>query len=1217
MGKKRKRPIKGDRALDRLSQPCTSPASTCFKGLRSLARDDAAEHSHPVISLYYSQVVTLRQYLLCQIPLSSKSRRRRIVSICHEPAPAKTSDDGGSGGLLANLLNTTLVGILTDSPPTCNEKRRQELAAFTQSQSRSEQASTDTGPLCAQAELVDFVISSLFNRDRFSRQKPLHLLTRGYRRVSAHPAHYRNRTVSCSIAGLEVQFPNDNVQQLKQAPWTEVLGLLGDNGEEIMLKLLLDCGIFMAVDQKRGIYFQLSGLPLSTLEPVNKVPHNHLIPKNALPLSVTSKPVLAPDLIKEIKTDKSTSDHKATIQKPAPIVFHRRRILYASPVLDLKGKIQFGMKGMKSHVLNRFSSSTSLTHTAHVLKYIFPKQFGLHNVFSSVSSGQDMQFKDYTYREDEIAKLEKSKRAHTSQITIPRRLQGKAIELVQQLQNRNKRCSYTYLLNYYCPAEHIGPWKLGPEPFRDTKLLAPEFLITQPRLSCQQVSCSSVLDGGHSTLNPGDMSKIQAPKLSLTDYATPAASVSAFCRAALRNLIPPQFYGTGQNRIRHQDKILKHVDQFVRMRRFENLSLQDVCQGIKVTCIPWLEPTSSRQVFNLLQNKLSRSDFEKRTELLHEFVYYLFDSILIPLIRANFYVTETQSHRNRLFYFRHDVWRQLTEGPMVELKASVFEELEPAIAQRIVEKRLEKSGMGYGSLRLLPKSTGIRPLLNLKRRSLLAGHGKPGKFWSVNSVVAPIHSMLQYEKTRAPSKLGSCVQSVGEIHSQLKIFKKHLSPNQGSMPPLYFVKLDIQSCFDTIPQQSLIHVIEGLITEAAYHYTKHVEMTPSDEFNVLWPSHEARPSKARRRFVGRAAPAARPQHLAEAVTNGETSQRRNTVFVDTLMQREFNAEDLLDLLDDHVRNNLIKFGRNYFRQRNGIPQGSVLSSMLCNLFYADMEQQVLGFLQSDKALLVRLVDDFLLVTTDSSLAMRFLQVMIPGQPAYGVSVNPAKSLVNFAAAVDGIQIPRLVDTRLFPYCGSLIDTRTLEIYKDHERILEGGQSVATSLSNSLTIEVTRAPGRTLHRKLLGSFKLLMHPMYLDRQHNTIGVILSNLYANFVISAMKMYRYLKSLSGRVHPAPVVIRIVRDVIHLATRMVQARREANLPPAAGRRGVHQCEVEYLAAAAFRFVLGRKQARYARVLGWLDIILRESQPNSKTQAWQLGQVVRTGNATYGGWKF
>ncbi|BCR95156.1 telomerase reverse transcriptase [Aspergillus luchuensis] len=1208
MGKKRKRPIKGDRALDRLSQPCTSPASTCFKGQRSLARDDAAGHSHPVISLYYSQVLTLRQYLLRQIPLSSKSRRRRIVSIRHEQAPVETNDDGGSGQL-ASFLDTTLIGILTDSHPTCNEKRRQELAAFTQSQSRSEQTSTDTGPACAQAELVDFVISSLFSRDKFSRQRPLHLLTRGFRRESVHPAH-RKRTISCSISGLEVQFPNDSVQQLKRAPWTEVLGLLGDSGEEIMLKLLLDCGIFVAVDQQRGIYFQLSGLPLSTLEPVNKVPQSHLAPKNALS-SVTSNPGPAPDR-KETKMNTSTSDCKPTTQKPAPIVFHRRRILYASPVLDSKGKIQFGMK---SHVLNRFPSSTSLAHTTHVLKYIFPKQFGLHNVFSSVSNGQDI-FKDYAYREDEIAKLEKAKRAHShSESMIPRRLQGKAVELVQQLQNRNKHCSYAHLLNYYCPAERTGPWKLGPEPFDDNKLSTSESLITQSRLSCQQAS-SSIPDGSPS-VDPSisDMPKLQAPKLSLTDYATPASSVSAFCRAVMKNLIPPQFYGTGQNRILHQDKILKHVDQFVQMRRFENLSLQDVCQGIKVTCIPWLEPPSNtRQALSPLRHKLSRSDFEKRTELLHEFVYYLFDSILIPLIRANFYVTESQSGRNRLFYFRHDVWYQLTERPILELKAGVFEELEPATAQRVVEKRLEKSGMGYGSLRLLPKSTGIRPLLNLKRKPVLAGHAKSGKFWSVNSVVAPIHSMLQYEKTRAPSKLGSCVQSVGEIYSQLKNFKRHLQ-NQGSMPPLYFVKLDIQSCFDTIPQQSLVHLIERLITEAAYHYTKHVEMTPSDEFNILWPSHE-RPSKARRRFVGRAAPAARPQHLAEAVTNGETSQRRNTVFVDTLMQREFNAEDLLDLLDDHVRNNLIKFGRNYFRQCNGIPQGSVLSSMLCNLFYADMEQQVLGFLQSDNALLVRLVDDFLLVTTESSLAMRFLQVMIPGQPAYGVSVNPAKSLVNFAAAVEGIQVPRLVDTRLFPYCGCLIDTRSLEIYKDHERILEGGQSVATSLSNSLTVELTRVPGRTLHRKLLGSFKLLMHPMYLDRQHNTIGVILSNLYANFVISGMKMYRYLKS-SGQMHPAPgVVIRIIRDMIHLATRMVQARREANVPAAAGR-GVHHCEVEFLAAAAFRFVLGRKQARYVRVLGWLDVILRESQPNSQHQAWQLGQVVRTGNATYGGWKF
>lgn len=153
MGKKRKRPVKGDRAPDKSSQADLATASTCFKNNSSLSRAHAEEHAHPVISLYYPQVVTLRQYLLRQIPLSSRARRRRIASIRDDQPPVRISNDGRSGAQLAKLLDTTLVGILTESPPTCNEERRQELAAFTQSQSRSELTSTDTGPPCAQAEV--------------------------------------------------------------------------------------------------------------------------------------------------------------------------------------------------------------------------------------------------------------------------------------------------------------------------------------------------------------------------------------------------------------------------------------------------------------------------------------------------------------------------------------------------------------------------------------------------------------------------------------------------------------------------------------------------------------------------------------------------------------------------------------------------------------------------------------------------------------------------------------------------------------------------------------------------------------------------------------------------------------------------------------------------------------------------------------------------------
>lgn len=59
---------------------------------------------------------------------------------------------------------------------------------------------------------------------------------------------------------MAIQFPNRNVQALREAPWADVLGLLGQNGEEIMIHLLLDCGIFVPLDASKGIFYQLSGM---------------------------------------------------------------------------------------------------------------------------------------------------------------------------------------------------------------------------------------------------------------------------------------------------------------------------------------------------------------------------------------------------------------------------------------------------------------------------------------------------------------------------------------------------------------------------------------------------------------------------------------------------------------------------------------------------------------------------------------------------------------------------------------------------------------------------------------------------------------------------------------------------------------------------------------------------------------------------------------------
>lgn len=75
---------------------------------------------------------------------------------------------------------------------------------------------------------------------------------------------------------------------------------------------------------------------------------------------------------------------------------------------------------------------------------------------------------------------------------------------------------------------------------------------------------------------------MESQKLSVIDFATPAAEVSAFCRAALCSLIPRGFWGVGPDGDANRKFFMRHIDRFIHLRRFENLSLHLVFQRLKV-----------------------------------------------------------------------------------------------------------------------------------------------------------------------------------------------------------------------------------------------------------------------------------------------------------------------------------------------------------------------------------------------------------------------------------------------------------------------------------------------------------------------------------------------------------------------------------------------------------------------------------------------------------
>lgn len=416
--------------------------------------------------------------------------------------------------------------------------------------------------------------------------------------------------------------------------------------------------------------------------------------------------------------------------------------------------------------------------------------------------------------------------------------------------------------------------------------------------------------------------------------------------------------------------------------------------------------------------------------------------------------------------------------------------------------------------------------------------------------------------------------SVGDIYKRIDRFKQRLGHQNM---PLYFAKLDVRAAFDTIPQAAVISLMRSVPSQGKYDMVRHVEIQPN-------ASGVLAKSKVMKRWHTSARAGGDESTFLQLIARGAIPSKKDAVYVDSVFRKSHSTRDLLALIGSHIQENLVKIGKKYYRQKSGIPQGSVISSMLCNYFYADLEKKELQFLQVEGCLLLRLIDDFLLITTDKNKASEFVEVMLQGMPKYGVSVSPGKTLVNFDMSVDGMSVPKIQDDcRAFPYCGIQIDCHTLNITRDR-----GLGSVAPlrdpTISNSLTIEFSRHTGQNFARKLINSFKIQSNLMFYDTRYNTQATVLRNLYEAFTESATKAWAYLRLLPSQKQPGSRLITEsiskLLDVAHLL--LTSPSRKLKHPGYECK--LSKMQVRVIGLRAFQAVLRRKQASFGPVLEWLD---------------------------------
>ncbi|KAI9171577.1 Telomerase reverse transcriptase [Paramyrothecium foliicola] len=1062
-----------------------------------------------LLDQHYQRVNTLRDYVISHLPTSSKVRRKKIIS----------------------LVCTSKVVDVTETV------RWEQWQSFSQQCDDSHATIGGNTPAlrASQRDIVDFVIWQLFSEVKQAGSWPRHLLCDGFRRTGDEDAR------SCpGIPGIYSLHPNWNVKTIREEPWPQLLSVLGQYGEKLMIRLLTDCSIFLPAEAGFNNFYQLSGIPISELNPPGK--------------------------------ESSGQALQSAPRKPSAITLVRSRIFYAKPALNARGSIRNGFKHI--HVLNRcmhahdFNQDKTTTkdnerdtvelqnrlNTSRLMMYMFPRQFGLHNVFTSkVDALKTAQkFQDYTTREDELKPVFQGEIASKTSPKTPKRLRGVVMQLVERLRVLHSRCSYTQLLNHYCPSRF--------DKTRQGQLKKPRI---GKRGSAQGVSAlTGHQEGPHQpSKSPNTILSVNghaSKGVDVVDLATSTAEVSAFCQAVLSTIIPNDFWGDDDIQAHNKAKFLRKVDHFVKLRRYETMNLFEISQDFKITALEWLRGPGT------VGQKACRTDTEKRIEIFHEFIYFIFDSLLIPLIRTNFYVTESNTHRYDIFFFRHDVWRRIAEPATKLLKQEMFEEMKADQALSILGSRK----LGYSQIRLLPKGPKLRPIMNLRRRQMKTSRSgilSP----SINTVLGPVHTVLKLEK------VGSHQSAPFDIYDKLKNFKAHAEPFNE---PLFFAKIDVQAAFDNIPQDLVTEVMASVPSHERYRITKHAEVKPGEPMH---PGASNASNKPIRRWYSTASWGNQPNSNFLRELNGRLAARkRNTLFVNSSVQQMHDTGNLLKLLDQHVRQNMVKFGKKYYRQKLGIPQGSVLSSFLCNYYYADLETKFLGFLHSPDCLLLRLIDDFLLITWDKSKAARFVETMHQDLSAFGVVVNASKTLVNFNMSIGGRAVQSIPTGHSFPYCGTLINCQTLEISKDRSK--EAGNQVFSTL----TVDFGQFPGQNFQRKILNAFKIQSHLMFFDTSHNSVSRALKSLRDAFTETATKMWAYMRCLPVSRQPSSdLIIRTIAKVVNVAFLLLTGQSRKSRYPN------YQCEIRKtqitsysIAYAAFLAVIHKKQTRYSDVISWLQ---------------------------------
>jgi len=734
----------------------------------------------------------------------------------------------------------------------------------------------------------------------------------------------------------------------------------------------------------------------------------------------------------------------------------------------------------------------------------------------------------------------------------------------------------------------------------------------------------------------------------------PHSNVSSFIWACIRKIVPSKLLGSMKAK-----KVLRRtIKRFVSLKRYENMTVHQAMDSMPLSEIKWIHSIGRKDS----SSTIPPNKYTAQRRIFTLWIGWLFSALVVPLIRAHFYCTESEAYRQEVFYYRKPVWTKLVNASF----KSVFYKHFVPIPARHVQKILEERKLGVSRLRILPKRNGVRFLVNMSKKSevrfKVRGLTRSQKnarrkifrkvlrFPAINILLKNVHAVLKFESQRQPEAFGSSTFGFNDIFCRYKSFlnkwrtskrinmAKTGAANSTDHGP-YVVCVDVSRAFDNIDVATLLDVVSSILNCEEYTIVKYTEILSSM-------------GDVRVKFRNIAVPSTEVDYAhfsqkAASLSNGQ----KGRIFVDAVTVDRISRQDILGHLEHYLAANFVRIKRKWRYQCRGIAQGGTPSTLLCSLYLGYVERMCIDPIlttcgvQSDSyhstpisanglgtnerltalanaripsnslttsdghcastidkrcpssshSILLRLVDDWLLISRHKEVAEQFAKKLLDGISGFNLSVNPKKTQVSFKVDTNsdiGSIVPSMFveedGSKFIKWCGLLVNTQSLELRADYTRY--SGEHIGASIN----IPIQRNPGLSLGSKLCHYLRPKITPLLLDQEINSPITVRINIYQAFLLAAMKVHCYLTSLPQK--PRLTASKWLMEAIKIGIQYVieSTRPKMILKDSTSSTsvlcdpGLPNLHIEYLGMHAFKTVLERKQSRYEGILTTLRTALQ-----------------------------